>query len=194
MKYLPSIYNFINHNSIELEGKEMEFEDTCKPRMLSSNVQGESSEHMEMLRITWIIFLPWPPSSLPSSASHIAPACKTRLFHHKPRALPCLQASFARWAVLFCFVVFLGWDTVPTACNLPWWVTDTLAVNASVCWFYPEVWYVCCCASFQSLGSAHSPLLRATFIFICYLFSWLMKLHPSGCQYKMLKKKISKNA
>lgn len=195
MWYLTSVYNLINHNSVRLQGKERELEDTCKPLRLSSSVQDESSKHVEIVQITWILFLPWSPSSLPSSASHISLGGKARLFHHKSRALSlsCLQSSFSRWAFFF-----PGEDTVPTACNLPWCVTDTLVANVSVAlgwWlrFYHVLalsWGVVPlpCASFQSLGSAHSPLLRATFIFICYLFSWLMKLHPSGCQNKMLKK------
>lgn len=105
----------------------MELEDTCKPLKFSADVQDESSEHMETLQITWVIFISRSPSSLPSSASLIVPACKTRLFYHKPRASSCLQASFARWAFFF-----LEGSTVLTAWNLPWWVPDTRAANASV--------------------------------------------------------------
>lgn len=105
----------------------MELEDTCKPLKLSADVQHESTEHAETFQITWVIFIPRSPSFWPSSASLIFPGCKTRTFYHKPRGSSCLQASFARWAFFF-----LEECTGPTAWNLPWWVADTLAANASV--------------------------------------------------------------
>lgn len=195
MQDFISVYNFINRNSIKLEGKGMELEDTYQPLKPSFDVQDESSDHVEMIRITWVVFLPWSPSLL-SSASHIANEL-LGYFITNPESL---VVAF-RQALQGGLFSFLGEDTVLTAWSLPWWVTATLVANASVplgCWFcLPRTGSILRCgtsasASFQSLGSAHSPLLRAAFIFICYLFSWLMKLHPSGCQYKMLKKKLAK--